>query len=117
MSLVSFANHSITIIRPTRVMDHGSLYDDWDNPEPDRVVTGCVVVPGVSAEEIGRADAEEVKFTVLAPQGTDIRSGDKVRVDLEPDLDLSVYGRPRVVASPTGRLNSLYLELSDWRAL
>jgi hypothetical protein len=117
MSLVSFATHSMTISRPARVKDHGSWYDDWDNAEADRTIDGCAIVPGVSAEENGRVDAEQVRFTVLAPPGTDVRSGDRIRVDLEPDLDLAVYGRPRIVASPTGRLDSVYIELSDWRAV
>lgn len=116
MSLVSFATHSITIIRPTRILDHGSLYDDWANPEPPRTITGCVVFPGVSVEDNERQDAQRVTYTVLAPPGTDILASDKVRVDLEPDLDLAVWGRPRRNPSPTGDLAHVQIELSDWKA-
>jgi hypothetical protein len=114
MSLVSFAKHSIWIIRPGRYQDHGSWYDDWDNPEPAREIKGCIVFPGVSSEDNDRQDAQKVAYTVRAPEGTDVKAGDKVRVDLEPTLDLAVYGRPRPVPSPTGRLAHLHLELSDW---
>jgi hypothetical protein len=114
MSLVSFAKHSITVIRPGRVEDHGSWYDDWENPEEDRVVEGCVIFPGVSIEDNDRQDAQKVTYTVLAPEGTDVKASDKIRVDLEPDLDLAVYGRPRLVPSPTGHLDHVHIELSDW---
>jgi hypothetical protein len=114
MSLVSFANHQITVIRPGRYRDHGSWYDDWDNPEPPRVIEGCVVFPGVSVEDNERQDAEKVLYTVLAPEGTDVTSRDKVRVDLEPGLDLAVWGRPQRVPSPTGALDHVHLELAEW---
>lgn len=118
MSLVSFARHTITIIRAARVKDHGSWFDDWDNPEPERTIEGCVVFPGASDEELGRVDAEKVLFTVLVPgHDADITTRDKIRVDLEPGLDLSVFGRPRKIPSPTGRLDHLLIELSDWRAI
>lgn len=113
MSLVSFANHTITVIRPGRYEDHGSWYDDWENTtEAD--IEGCVISPGVSIEENDRQDAQKVAYTVLAPEGADVKASDKIRVDLEPDLDLAVYGRPRRVPSPTGRLSHVRIELSDW---
>lgn len=111
MSLVSFGTRSITIIRPTRILDHGSLWDDWSNPEPPRVVAGCVIQPGASTEENDRQDAQRVTYTVLAPEGTDILASDKVRVD---GLDLAVLGRPRKITSPTGYLNHVQIELTDW---
>jgi hypothetical protein len=114
MSLVSFATHSITVIRPGTYEDHGSTYDDWDNPEEEREITGCVVFPGVSTEDNSRQDAQHVEYTVLAPEGADVTARDKIRVDLEPDLDLRVYGRPKRIPSPTGRLNCVQIELADW---
>jgi hypothetical protein len=113
MSLVSFASHAIWVIRPGRYQDHGSWYDDWDDTTETKI-DGCVVFPGVSTEDNDRQDAQKVAYTVLAPEGTDIKASDKVRVDLEPDLDLAVYGRPKRIPSPTGRLNSVQIELSDW---
>jgi hypothetical protein len=114
MSLVSFARRAITVIRPGRYQDHGSWYDDWDNPEAPRTITGCVIYPGVSTEDNDRQDAQKVTYTVLAPFGSDVKATDKIRVDVEPGLDLAVYGRPRPVKSPTGRLDHLQIELSDW---
>lgn len=114
MNLVSFANRTITVIRPGRYQDHGSWYDDWDNPEPDRLIDGCVIFPGVSTEDNDRQDAQKVSYSVLAPYGSDVLATDKIRVDVEPDLDLAVYGRPRPVKSPTGRLDHLHIELQDW---
>jgi hypothetical protein len=114
MSLVTFASHSIIRTRPARVKDHGSWVDDWSTPDA-LTVDGCVVFPGVSDEQHGRADADEVLYTVLAPEGTDIRSIDRVEVDLEPGLPLSVHGRPRRVPSPTGRLAHVQIELSEWK--
>lgn len=115
MSLVSFARNSITIIRPGRFQDRGSWYDDWENPEPERTIPGCVVFPGRSVEDNDFQEAQEVTYTVLVPLGTDILASDKVRVDLEPGLDLAVFGRPRQIPSPTGNLGHIHLELTDWK--
>lgn len=117
MSLVQYATHSITITRPARVRDHGAWVDDWDNAEAPRVVEGCVVFPGASDEQQGRADAQEIVYTVLAPQGTDILGTDKVVVDIDPDLELAVHGRPRHLPSPTGMLAHVQIELSEWKVL
>jgi hypothetical protein len=114
MSLVSFANRTITVTRPGRYQDHGSWYDDWENPEPERDIEGCVVFPGTSTEDNDRQDAQKVLYTVLAPPGSDVTAADKIRVDLEPGLDLGVYGRPRPVPSPSGNLDHLHIELADW---
>lgn len=114
MSLVTFARHTITRTRPTPVRDHGSWVDDWSSPDV-LTVEGCVVFPGVSDETHGRADADQVLYTVLAPEGTDVKSTDRIEVDLEPGLALAVHGRPRRVPSPTGRLAHLYIELSEWK--
>lgn len=113
-NMVSFANRTITVIRPGRYQDHGSWYDDWDNPEPETDIEGCIIFPGVSVEDNDRQDAQNVTYTVLAPEGSDVRTTDKIRVDVEPGLDLAVYGRPRPERSPTGRLNHLRIELRDW---
>lgn len=115
MSLPSFADDSITVTRAARFKDHGSWYDDWDNPEPPRTIEGCLVFPGVSREDNDRQDAQQVAYTVLAPYGTDILATDKVQVGTEPGLDLAVYGRPRRIQSPTGDLDHLHIELSDWK--
>lgn len=113
MSLVSFARHTITVIRPGRYQDHGSWYDDWDNTT-ETEIEGCIVFPGVSTEDNDRQDAQQVAYTVIAPDGVDIVASDKLRVDLDPGLDLAVYGRPKRIPSPTGRLDSVQIELSDW---
>jgi hypothetical protein len=116
MSLVGFAIHTMTVTRPARVRDHGAWVDDWDNATVAEI-GGCVVFPGVSDEQSGRVDAQEVAYTVLAPEGTDVRGTDKVRVDLEPDMDLAVHGRPRPIPSPSGALAHVQIELREWKVL
>jgi hypothetical protein len=113
---LSFASHTVTVIRPARVLDHGSWVDDWEHPA-EHAVTGCVVFPGVSVEDNFRQDAQQVTYTVIAPAGSDVKAGDRVRVDIEPELDLAVYGRPRPIRSPTGALDHLHFELSDWEVV
>lgn len=112
--IASFADMSIVVIRPTRVKDHGSWWDDWDNPEPPRTVQECLITAGVSDEDNDRQDASLVAYTVLAPWGTDVLASDKVRVEWEPGRDLAVHGRPRPVKSATGNLDHLQIELKDW---
>lgn len=115
MSLPSFARFWIKVKRATRVKDHGSWYDDWDNPEPTRTIEGCVIFPGVSIEDNDRQDAQQVAFTVLAPVGSDVLASDKIEVELEPGLDLAVHGRPRRIPSASGDLDHVHIELEDWK--
>ncbi len=114
MSFSSLARFWVKVTRPARVKAHGSWYDDWDNAEPPRTIEGCMVFPGVSDEERGRQDADQVTYTVLAPPGSDIKSIDKVEVELEPGFEMGVHGRPRVIPSASGDLDHLHIELEEW---
>ena len=105
----------IEVIRAPQVKDHGALYFDWDNAEDPRRIEDCIVSAGPSQENNDRQNAELILYSVQAPWGADIKATDKVRVYLEPDLDLAVEGRPRPVVSPSGNLNHTELELRDWK--
>jgi hypothetical protein len=111
---VSLARGWVEVIRAPQVKDHGALYFDWENPDPARRIEGCIVTAGPSSENNDRQDAELVLYTIQAPWGADVRTTDKVRVYLEPGLDLAVEGRPRPVPSPTGNLSHTLIELRSW---
>lgn len=111
---MSLARGWIEVIRAPQIRDHGALYFDWDNPEPARRIEDCIVSAGPSQEDNTRQTAELIVYTVLAPWGADVKATDKVRVYLEPGLDLAVDGRPRPVPSPSGNLDHTAIELREW---
>lgn len=115
MSPISFARGWIEVIRAPQVKDHGALYFDWDNPGPPRRIERCVVSPGPSQENNERQNAQLIAYTVQAPADADVLATDKVRVYLEPGLDLAVEGRPLRVPSPTGNLAHTLIELREWK--
>lgn len=108
----SFANDSITRIRPGVKTSRGSEIPDWDNPEGELVIGKCSVQPaGTSLTLDGRVLAVSDGLTVYAPYGSDIKAGDHIVVDGET---YEISGEPRSWKSPTGNRSNMQLNLQRW---
>jgi hypothetical protein len=108
--LVSFANESLTRVRASQVMDHGSLVDDWDNAS-EVTLTGWSLQPGASVEDLQNREAVLVAWTAYGPYDADVLGSDKIRL---PSGDYAVIGEPERWKSPTGRVSSTKLLLQRW---
>lgn len=110
MSIVSFANETITRLRAVLVLDHGSMVSDWTAPA-EVTIPGWSLQPGASAEDLQNRDAVRVDWTAYGPYDADVTAADKIRL---PSGDYGVIGEPERWKSPTGRVSSTKLLLQRW---
>lgn len=106
--MISFKNQTITVLRPTFVVERGDEVPDWSNPT-QHLITGCRLQP-MSADEVlfsgagggGTArNAVVSRWKLLLPSGADITEHDRVRyADAVYEVDGFVQHWP----SPTGAL-------------
>ena len=109
--LPSWANDTVTRIRPGTIERRGSVEPDWSNPDTLNI-SGCSVQPaGTSLSQDGRVLAISEGLTCFFPPGTDIAAGDKIRYDGE---DYQIIGKPKKWKSPTGRVSNIQAQLERW---
>lgn len=109
--LPSWANQTITVIRPGVKVERGSQMRDRDNVlEFD--VSGCSIQPAsTSLSQDGRVLGIEDGMTGFLPLNTDIREGDRVSFDGQT---YELNGAPRVWHSATGRASYVQIGLRRW---
>ena len=77
--LPSWANETITRLRPKSQTLRGSVVPDWSNPNM-LVIGGCSVQPaGSMLSQDGRIQGITDGLTCYIPPGTDVQSGDRIR--------------------------------------
>lgn len=110
--LVSFANDTIAVARPDLVDDHGQLVPNYKALAPDRTVTGCVVLPASSVQDLRNRITAATRWVVYAPYGTDVVGTDAVRYRGEL---YRVESEPEPWPSPTGALEHMVVLLIAWK--
>ena len=109
--LPSWANDTVTRIRPGTIERRGSIEPDWSNPDTLNI-SGCSVQPaGTSLSQDGRVLAVSDGYTCYFPPGSDVIAGDKIRFG---GKDYQIIGEPRAWTSPTGRVSNLQAQLERW---
>ena len=111
MALPSWASQSIIRLRAKTKESRGSIIPDWSNPE-QLTIRGCSVQPaGTSLTQDGRIQGITDGYTCYAPQGADIKAGDRIRYEGQ---DYVINGEPRIWQSPTGRATHMQINLERW---
>lgn len=111
MGLPKWARQSVEIRQPTWVVDRG-VQKTATYTGAKTTVTGCSVQPGGSSEDLSLRQHTTVRFTLIAPEGTEINEHTEVTFN---GVAYSVDGAPEVWPSPTKRLNHVKAILVDWR--
>lgn len=107
----SWANQTITRIRPGVKTVRGSDIRDWENAE-EKDITGCSMQPAGNTlsqnnHEVGIFDG----YTCYAPANADIQVGDRIRFDGQI---FEINGEPNRWTSATGNLDNMLLNLVRW---
>jgi hypothetical protein len=113
MALPSWANDSVTRIRPGTIDRRGSIEPDWS---PDKVtelvINGCSVQPSTTTlTQDGRVLGISDTWTAFFPPEADVAAGDKIMWNSKP---YQLIGEPRIWTSPTGMVSSVQAQLERW---
>lgn len=109
--LPSWANDTVTRIRPGQRESRGSIIPDWSDVD-ELNITGCSVQPAqTTLNQDGRVLGLTEGYTVYFPPGADVKAGDKLRW---AGNDYQIIGEPRQWNSPTGRVSSLQAAIERW---
>lgn len=109
--LPSWAQDTVTRIRPGTKDQRGSTVPDWTKTT-EATIPGCSIQPGATTlSQDGRVLAISEGFTGYFPPDADIQAGDRISHDGEV---YTIIGKPRLWNSPTGRVSSLQAALERW---
>jgi len=78
VAIPSFAQQTITVLRPAWAADHGTDVADWTTPS-EHDVSGCSVQPQPGAEDLTHRDAVTTLWRLIAPVDADLLDNDRVR--------------------------------------
>lgn len=110
--LPSFANQSITVIRPATKESRGSTIPDWsENKVTKKTINGCSVQPSsTSLSQDGRVLGIQDSWTAYLPEGSDVQAGDRIVFDGKTFV---INGEPRIWTGAFTRSN-IQLNLTRW---
>lgn len=108
--LPSWANQTITRIRPGTKTLRGSDVPDWNNVT-ELTIEGCSVQPtATSLSQDGRVLGINEQMTAYLPEGSDVLAGDRIRYE---GKIYTINGEPKKWQSPFTR-SHVQLNLSLW---
>ena len=109
--LPSWANDTITRIRPGTIERRGSIEPDWEHAT-EAQISGCSMQPGTTSLSMdGRVLGISDGYTCYLPPGADVLAGGRIRFDGNV---YQVMGEPRKWTSPTGAVSSTQVQLERW---
>lgn len=107
---LSFANDTVTRVRPSTEVVNGRTVYDYDTPESELDIPGWTVQPGDMSEDLANRSNETARYSALGPPGADVVAKDAIRYD---GVLYQVDGGPQRWPSPTGGLDHTFLRLID----
>lgn len=108
--LPSWANQTITRIRPGTKTLRGSDVPDWNNVT-ELTIEGCSVQPtATSLSQDGRVLGINEQMTAYLPEGSDVLAGDRIRYE---GKIYAINGEPKKWQAPFTR-SHVQLNLSLW---
>lgn len=109
--LPSFANQSITVVRPGTKEERGSIVPDWEHTEEPFTISGCSIQPAsTSLSQDGRVLGIAEGWTAYLPEGSDVQAGDHIIFD---GNTYEINGEPKTWTGPT-RTSHVQLNLVRW---
>ena len=109
--VATFANDTITVIRPGQKEMRGTTIPDWATAT-EHTVEKCSFQPAGSSLSLdGRVLGLTDGATCYCPYDADIQEGDRIRFD---GKTYTIDGVPRKWRSPSGLRNHIMLNLEKW---
>lgn len=105
VAIASFASVTVTVQRPSQVVDHGRSVPDYANLSAHEE-QGGIVQPQSSSENASERDLTTSTRLVLLPPTADVKRFDLLEIPGETGR-FRVEGEPALWDSPTGSLSHL----------
>lgn len=111
MPMPRWALVAVTIERPGARESRGTTVPDWSK-KTEREVNGCWVGnASTSSDSSDEGRAANMRLTLYAPPGTDVRRGDRVTYG---GRRYAIDGEPIEYPSPFGGTDHIECALVDW---
>lgn len=107
---LSFANKTVTILRPGTTLEWGQEVISWDDVT-EIEVTGCTDYALSGVEQVQGVDVVAGCRQLFMPAGTDVRGTDRIR---RFGQTWEIIGEPALQESPTGRISNVEVLLKRW---
>lgn len=107
----SFADDTITRIRPATKTVRGSVIPDWDNATRLNISECSFQPAATSLSQDGRVLGVTDGVTCYAPYDADVQEGDRIEHDGKV---YTINGAPRRWKSPSGARSNTMLNLERW---
>lgn len=113
MALPSWANDTITRLRPGTTTSRGSTVPDWSSGKVNSLsITGCSVQPASTGlSQDGRVLGISEGLMIYLPPGSDVQAGDRISYDSKV---YEINGEPKVWRSATGRVSHIAISVERW---
>ena len=109
--LPTWAQDTVTRLRPGTIDRRGSTEPDWTNAT-ELAISGCSMQPAsTTLSQDGRVLGISDGYTCYFPPGTDVIAGDRIRY---AGNTYAIIGEPRGWASPSGRVSHIVAQLERW---
>lgn len=111
MALPSWANDTVTRIRPGSTTRRGSTEPDW-TVATSQSISGCSMQPAsTSLSQDGRVLGISEGYTCYFPPGADVQASDRIGFD---GKTYTITGELKEWRSPTGRVTHIQAQLERW---
>ena len=105
-----FARQTVTIRRAQSSNERGADVRDWSRAS-EYTINGCSVQLSTTSGNVSDREQASVSATIYAPQGSDMRKGDRVVVGGDV---YTIVGKPYDHVSPTGGRDYMSASLHLW---
>lgn len=107
---LSFADETVTILRPSVIKEWGQEVVDWENLVPHEV-HNCVGYGLSGMETIQGQDVAAGTYVLFMPTNTDVRGTDLIGFQGKVWM---IMGDPAKQTSPTGAVDHIVITIKYW---
>ena len=109
--LFDWCKDTLTVYRAPIIEERGSKIRDWEHAT-SHVIAGCSAQPSASSRDFSnREEQSTFMLHVFLPPNSDLLPGDRVQCSNTGEQMFEINGVPYKRQSPTGRVDSMQVDL------
>lgn len=108
--LPSFANETVTRLRPGAITERNSIFRDWTTAT-SKNIDGCHVQPDSTSSDFSDRANSILTWTLWAPVDADVQKGDRI---IAQGRTFDVVGVPYRWYSPRNAVDHMTCRMTEW---